>query len=481
MEPLPGTSDQTAPRAAFAASFLLEPGAPGEDAAQGSGLVLSSTCADAADNLATGSVAVGETLPELALAIEVNKGRGRTAGDAASLQYVASGLVDIGLRLLHAADGEPLAMGVQQRARSLLKVVVAEGRALTDVDLGSGPNRYFVTDFEETVSYPLLRSVHETVELYVHLIEVDPETLEERIIAGARADVEFDPIGAQARWEFQSPAGAARASERITVAYREAVDGAPVMPDGRALEFSGDGQNWNVLQGAEFSEAAFGVEPSPGLVVSFTYPYSDEQPFRLRLRLTDLAGNVTVSETSPQVVGSAELFPLPADPLASACQTSEGRPGSALKGFLVSRVVCGTEMGPAVLVGLVNYGGGSVFPLDSGRALGLRLSDGVSEEFRSVSFPLLEQPGGKGEVAVIAVPLGHFDRSENLRLDLDVIPDASKPGGLAPSTREGTTCYSAGQNGRVQFPEVNLSEVASDRGGFLQGAFACGSVSGQAD
>ncbi len=259
--------------------------------------------------------------------------------------YVNPGILKVDMTLVDASTGGKAADVFTSRAQSLLRATVTDTAVSSLADLQAIKSPIWSQVYTSVMSVPMSSGYDGQKTLYVSLVLHDLATSTDQLLGTVPLSIFVVTSQAKVAWTGKPQFVPFTTNAAITGQFIITMGQAPLAnKDPILLDYTVDGTTWVALP------ATFTKLTSTGTPYQFsaTYPLATESPFRLRVRITDLAGNLTTAATSGNIIGRSALTGL-----TIAQSERDGKGGLAdFKPWLASAVMCrkvdglGAQSGP---------------------------------------------------------------------------------------------------------------------------------------
>jgi len=290
-------------------------------------------CSDQAGNASEFILPViATTTPFLFTAVaEGNIGNLPTGSGTAA--YVNPGILKVDMTLVDAKTGARAADLFTSREQSLLRATVTDTAVSSLAALQAIKSPIWSQVYTPVMSVPMSSGYDGQKTLYVSLVLHDLATSTDQLLGTVPLSIFVVTSQAKVAWTGKpqfvpfAPNAAITGQFIITLGQAPLANKDPIL-----LDYSVDGTTWVALP-ATYTKLTTTGTPYQ---FSATYPLTTESPFRLRARITDLAGNLTTSATSGNIIGRSALTGL-----TIAQSERDGKVGfSDFKPWLGSAVMC---------------------------------------------------------------------------------------------------------------------------------------------
>ena len=446
----------------------------------GQPLGLQADCKDAAGNRKERSLPLMEDSSPYQLSSSLKLGRGKhPQKPTEQILFANADLFEIQHTLLSSQNLEPLHQSVVERERSKLKVYISAENpdALGNGDLQALKikNTTTAVPFVETHQHLLPNpwvsgAGNGERTLYLTLAyQASPTDVEKRLSTVSQP-IFVDAVGpAAVAWETEAQYLPAVKDQPFVADFRVDFAGAPLKDVSQfSAEYSTDALKWITLPGSTFSAVDLATAKYR---IASKYPLSAETPFRVRVKLADLAGNGKVSPYSFNLFGKASFSAVDST-ARTLCSGAGGAPRSLLQIEMAASFYCleNTTLMPVVPVYLRNFGSKElVYKNSSAPQLGYRFDDESAGGRRYAKF---EAPGefslasflNKPLVRNIKLPVDYFSITLNPPSNIILEADVEDPiGNVAQfSTASNSTCYQRLPSGHT-YPRVYLREQSVNK------------------
>lgn len=331
--------------------ILLEGKAEGLSAALASGNVLVKIkCQDAAGNvtdLAQAAGLAGERAISLGIDLQAKRGQelGAPAGSALRA-FMSRPELELKLNLLDPKTGLPHSDALIEAEKTTLRVYLTETPVEGVDELLKNKTVLWNQLYAPQLKIALPASYQGARTLYLSLVRLEISQNRSSLLTRTPLALYFDNAGASLTWASGPSFARAEKDRLLSVAAESRVEGAPLAAPLQA-EYTLDGSSWQPLNVTVKSSSETTSE------LQFAYPLNAETAFRVRLKALDLAGNVSYSPLSAQLVARSGFPSLEVAPSERAACLSSGNPGAHLRPLLSSSFICrkadalGQLVGPA--------------------------------------------------------------------------------------------------------------------------------------
>lgn len=389
-------------------------------------------CFDKAGN-PTRSITIvsGEDFEFQMAAIPVlNTGTPIEGGDAT--YFTIPGDIKLKLSLIDGATGGKIADSLVSELKGSLKIYISEiqNADLVALEDDRGTLSYLWAD---EVDYSIRDGLIGQRDFYATLsksVKVkndnDEDEIVEKIVSIVPLKIYIDRSEAKLTWLSSAQFIPAAKDVEIPMSMKVEIGGAPINGSPK-LEYSTDNQQWTSISLSNIDVA----DDKTTYSLKVKYPLADEKPFRIRVKVTDVAGNLATSIHSPNLVGVAGLNYTVTAQVRSEClaNNGSGNPGSRIAPYLASSYLCkqtdsdGNEtglFGASLLI--ANHGSKAFFEKDAGKTLGMRIVvDGVNGEVSSINHVNFDEDSAVSEAAFLNIPISAAEfAGAKLTLEFDI-------------------------------------------------------------
>ncbi|MBM4253786.1 MAG: hypothetical protein FJ146_17605 [Deltaproteobacteria bacterium] len=301
-------------------------------------------CTDAAGNSAEYIQPVGVNLPQFAftakaLATDATV-PGSVPGNDRSVSFVKPGVIKVALSLVDATSGQALTQDFVTSIASTMRVTFTEKTPTTIEELNTSKQVLWSQPYADTISLTLPSSYEGEKTIYASLISIDVTKNHQQLVGTVPIRLFAATIPSNISWmtgaQFIPFAANAPLSGKFQITSSQAplTAIAPI-----SLEYTTNNETWLPLPAKVALESAVSGSSSKIYTYNFNYPLATEQPFRIRVKATDIAGHVGVSGISASLIGRPTLALSVAQAERDACAAS-GTPKSKFKPWFASAVLC---------------------------------------------------------------------------------------------------------------------------------------------
>lgn len=294
-------------------------------------------CRDAAGNvtdLAQAPILAGERAINLGIGLGAKRGLELEAGTNAPLRaFLSRPELELKLNLFDPETSLPHTEAFIAAEKATLRVYVTETPVEQLDELLKNKTVLWNQLYAPAMKLALPASYQGAHTLYLSLVRHEISQNKSTLLASTPIPVYVDGTGAELKW-LSGPALAAPLKDKIvTLKLENRLQGAPLGAPLMA-EYTLDGSSWQPLP--------LTVKATSELLseLEFAYPLSTEAPFRVRIKAVDLAGNMSYSALSPQIVAPSGLPSLVVPAAERGGCVSGTNPGAQLKVHLASSFAC---------------------------------------------------------------------------------------------------------------------------------------------
>ena len=297
-------------------------------------------CIDAAGNAAEYIQPVGVNLPTFAFAAKPVATEAKISGTDRFASFVKPGVIKVALGLVDASNGQSLSADFSSSVVSALRITFTEKAPADLNELTAMKSVLWSQPFAETVSLTLPTSYEGEKTIYASLVNVDVTKNTQTLIGTVPLRLFAATLPSAVSWTTGPQFVPFAAKVPIAGQFQVQSTQAPLLATNPiALEYTTNNETWQALT-AQITEAgAAAAANTKNFNYSFAYPLATEQPFRIRVKATDIAGHVGVSVISASQLGRSNLALTVNQTERDACSAG-GEAKSKFKPWLASAVLC---------------------------------------------------------------------------------------------------------------------------------------------
>ena len=290
-------------------------------------------CSDLAGNASEFILPVITTTTPFLFTAAAEGNIGNLPSGSGTAAYVNPGILKVDMTLVDAKTGARAADLFTSREQSLLRATVTDTAVSSLADLQAIKSPIWSQVYTPVMSVPMSSGYDGQKTLYVSLVLHDLATSTDQLLGTVPLSIFVVTSQAKVAWTGKPQFVPFAANAAITGQFIITLGEAPLAnKDPILLDYTVDGTTWVALP-ATYTKLTTTGTPYQ---FSATYPLTSESPFRLRARVTDLAGNQTTSATSANIIGRSALTGL-----TIAQSERDGKGGLAdFKPWLASAVMC---------------------------------------------------------------------------------------------------------------------------------------------
>ncbi len=300
-------------------------------------LLVKVNCKDAAGNqaeLTQAAIPDGERAMSLAFKLDAKRGRELEASANAELRaFLSTPQLDFELSLLDPQTGSAHSEALIAAEKQTLRVYVTDWAPKSVDELLKSKTVLWTQLYGPKMKVALPANSQGPQTLYLSLLRHNLSENKTSLLASTALPLYIDGTGAGLKWTSGPGFAAPVKDSLLTLKGEVNIAGAP-LSEALQAEYTLDGSAWKALP--LMVKSLQGVQAE----VQFAYPLANELPFRVRLKAQDLAGNISYSPSSSQIVARSQLPSLAVSAAERSACVSGSTPGAKLRPLLVSRYLC---------------------------------------------------------------------------------------------------------------------------------------------
>jgi hypothetical protein len=273
---------------------------------------------------------------EINLAFVANINGPKSTQDSTPVTVVRPGKVTVDNALTRRDGSELSATDVKKESR-YLRLYVTDYEPKNSKEIMK-KKVWWWQNWQSSLTFEMPNSVaNQKLRLFVTLVRVEPKTNKDTFVQITPIDLYVDGKGSGVTWLMRPQFIPAVKDTEIPLRVEVGSQGAP-LEGAPVAESTTDGTTWSEIAIEKWTPI---VDKTNVFTFLVRYPFAEEKPFRVRLKLKDTIGNQTVSDYSPNLVGRTDFNFVPAtENERLACKDGANAGASKLVVMAPTTVLC---------------------------------------------------------------------------------------------------------------------------------------------
>jgi hypothetical protein len=303
------------------------------EALKGTPLVIV-TCRDGSGNVGEVREPTQMSTTNYSLAIDTvgSKGPYESEGSTVQVTYLQNTELGVNLKLLNADSGTVIPDNLADIYKNNLVVYFTDKAPSNLADLSENKGSLWTQNFEKSITIKLPPLLNGFQNIYATLVFKDQVLGKDFLATSIKLPLFITKIVPKVSILTNPKITKPDLKTPLELVATIQAEGAPLKPDGIYVELTIDGQTWTKVPATLKDE-------QNKKILTFDYPFATEMPLRARVKIVDLAGYESFSNTSAFLVGlDPNLLAVDAKE-RDQCK-AQGQDGSHLRPWLVSKYLC---------------------------------------------------------------------------------------------------------------------------------------------